>query len=67
MHIRRYGGARDDFARARTRDTSTADITGGRKNSEEPSVSFRRSDPEAMFDQLVTTYGTWDIVTNSPG
>lgn len=50
----------------RTRDTSTADITEGRKNSEGPSVSFRHSNPEAMFDQLVTT-GTWDIVTNSPG
>jgi len=41
-------------------------LLGERKNSEEPSVSFRRFNPEAMFDQLVTT-GTWDIVTNSPG
>lgn len=62
------GGVRDDFARTRTRtrDTSTVDITGGWKNSEGPFVSFRRPNPEAMFDQLVTT-GTWDIVTNSPG
>lgn len=37
---------------ARARDTPTADISEGRKNSEGPS---RFPTPEAMFDQLVTT------------
>lgn len=39
-------------ARGSARDTSTADISEGRKNSEGPSAS---QPPEAMFDQLVTT------------
>jgi len=67
MRERKRERERADFAHARARDISTADITEGRKNSEGPSLlRSRRSNPEAMFDQLVTT-GTWDIVTNGPG